>query len=276
MPPTPEMSFFSHVSRITHTYYRNADAINQTKVKNFALYEQVWEWHLKDSLIKEIMQQIFIVWHVWGVVGKWREEGYLGTVEKVKLPYPACLYFSCRQGSFIRFSLPTWCGFCVLTKLLIVMLDDSASPFLRLHSHHCGSCLTFSHLNRRTARCWVSQSLDSPSPPIHPLRGYRSLLLKYRSSCINSLIRIIQWLPIGCRINSTLCMSCKAPKASHSPRVQHEQPWILPSQDPCCSGATSPPQSTPQTGRTLPHLVLEEASSSCCSPSQQQLPNLST
>lgn len=71
---------------------------------------------------------------------------------------------------------------------------------------------------------WVSQSLDSPSPPIHPLRGYRSLLLKYRSSCINSLIRIIQWLPIGCRINSTLCMSCKAPKASHSPRVQHEQP----------------------------------------------------
>lgn len=66
MPPTPEMSFFSHVSRITHTYYRNADAINQTKVKNFALYKQVWEWHLKDSLRKScnksLLSDTYEVW----------------------------------------------------------------------------------------------------------------------------------------------------------------------------------------------------------------------
>lgn len=121
-------------------------------------------------------------------------------------------------------------------------------------------------------RYWVSHSVDTPSPPIHPLYGYQSLFLKHRPSRINSLIKIIQWLPVGCRINSTLCMSRKAPKPSHSPRVQHEQPWILPSQRPCCSRATSSPQSTPQTGHTFPHLVLEEASSSCCSLSQQLLP----
>lgn len=97
--------------------------------------------------------------------------------------------------------------FWVLTKLshynagpLGISFSPPSTAIALVHG------LTFSYLKRRDGSSLGSHTASNPLLFLSILfmTFFRSIFLKHKLIHVNSQTKIIQWLPIGCRINSTL------------------------------------------------------------------------